>query len=382
MISKEKKIACVGNVIQSKTFSNSPSSTALLQYLVEKSLAEVQLKEGIIEMEFYGENDISDKTNPRVRVNVYNLRKRLNTYYEIEGKDDNCKLIIDKGQYNVRFEERKKKESKSFSIKQNRLFPYALAFLFFVLFVVQIIPEKKPPIWRNIIRNNKATTLYIADAFGMLSTIPSGKVGWIVDFSIHNLHDYYHFIQENPELKDTLRPANFTYINEVGALAARELEALFSNYNKTFDIRLTSKAEYSEITEGNLVYVGTPLKEKFISLFNDGNVYCKYERHHLHIEGHPNLKDTILSIHSAYTDPYDYAVVSRIKGPQDTEQFFFFSNHEIGNMSTFKNFTDKEWLKTFTKEKLNHKAYFTAVYRVYGKERVNMRMEEVLVVSF
>lgn len=158
----------------------------------------------------------------------------------------------------------------------------------------------------------------------MQGKIHSEKIGCIGDFSIHNLQDYYESIQENPELKDSLSPPYFCYINEEGALAARNIGVIMAKYDKTFNIRLSSKTEYSKIAEGNLIYVGNPLKEKFIGLFNEVNTYCEYHHYKLKIEGHPTINDTLLNIRSAYTEPYDYALVSKVRGAQNTEDFFLF----------------------------------------------------------
>lgn len=60
--------------------------------------------------------------NPHVRVNVYKLKNRLNTYYEDKSKDDTCELVIVKRQYNALFEACKMKKSKSLSIVTNKCF--------------------------------------------------------------------------------------------------------------------------------------------------------------------------------------------------------------------------------------------------------------------
>ena len=104
MLSEIKKLEVTKRIITSKTFQKASTSSALLQYLVEADIADAFLKEDIIDIEFFRNKRATDKSNTRVRVSMYNLRKKLVDYYEKEGKNSEWKLIIDKGQYRVRFE--------------------------------------------------------------------------------------------------------------------------------------------------------------------------------------------------------------------------------------------------------------------------------------
>ena len=105
MLSKEKKLEILDKIVASHSIENAPTSIAVLRYLVNANIEDRPLKESIIDIEFFRGNPDTEKSNPRVRVNVYNLRKKLNRYYDLEGTNDIWRVIIDKGQYNVRFEE-------------------------------------------------------------------------------------------------------------------------------------------------------------------------------------------------------------------------------------------------------------------------------------
>ena len=76
-ISTEKKRLTLDKIRKSETFSKAPTSSSMLQYLFEETLKGTDLKEKLIEIDFFGESKNSDKSNPRVRVNIYNLRKKL-----------------------------------------------------------------------------------------------------------------------------------------------------------------------------------------------------------------------------------------------------------------------------------------------------------------
>ena len=83
MISEEKKLQITDNIIKSKIFLKSPKSSALLRYLVKANIEGSFLKEDIIDFEFFGSKSSFDKTNQRVRVNIYNLRKKINNKFKI-----------------------------------------------------------------------------------------------------------------------------------------------------------------------------------------------------------------------------------------------------------------------------------------------------------
>ena len=102
MLSEEKKLEITEHIVASNTLKNAPTSIAILRYLVQANIEDRFLKEGIIDIEFFGAKADDDKNNPRVRVNIYNLRKKLKSYYENEGTNDLWQIKIDKGQYAVR----------------------------------------------------------------------------------------------------------------------------------------------------------------------------------------------------------------------------------------------------------------------------------------
>lgn len=383
MLTNEEKTTVLGQIAGSSTFQNSPASTALLRYLVKESITGTHLKEGIIEMEFYGSAQGSDESNPRVRVNMYHLRKRLKKYYENEGQSDRWRLTIEKGQYNVRFETQEQKRPEISRQTITIALLSSVILIVGILLVLQLLPRNKPLLWKAYLNNGYPTTLYIGDAYGMLGNTPTGELGWIRNFRINNHQDFYEMIDRNPELKEVLEPANFSYINSMGAFAARDLSGLFSCFSETFDIRLASSTSIADIKEGNAVCIGRiPNDDNFIYSFNNANLYCELEGYWLKVRGHPELPDTSIHLHTGANEPFDLALVSRIAGPRETEQFIFLSNHEIGIMATVEYFTDTDALKEFTKKHLDGASHFTAVYRVYGKDRVNVDFEEVLVVPF
>lgn len=372
----------VSRLLKSNTFLKSPKSSALLKYLVNAELEGSYLKESIIDIEFFGGNVDLDKTSARVRVNVYNLRKKLAVYHAVEGKKDSWRLVIDKGQYSVRYEKVLPTKNRPLSINFWRILPYTVIVLLLAFLYVQDTDDNLPKLWHGYVENNDKTTMYIGDAYGLSGKTITGSIGITRDFNINNAEEYYKFIEERPEFKNQLKPAEYSYVTGMGAHAANNLSRLFANYDRGFSIRFASKTSYEDLKEGNIVYVGPFHKRpKFVTLFNKENVHFKITDSILKMENIPNKKDSVISLYDMRPD-MEYAIVSRSKSINNKEQFLFFSNHDIGVLGAVEFFSNKDSLSLFSDKYLKEKNNFTAVYKVYGKDRTNMKIETLIVVPF
>ena len=381
MISEEKKIKLTKEITTSLVFQKSPKSSALLLYLVKASINGSYLKEDIIDHEFFGSKSHFDKNNPRVRVNVYNLRKKLKNYYETTLPAPEYRLIIDKGQYSVRFEKKSKREKLLSKAKIKNIVPSFLLILICIFLYIFNLDKKPSILWNDFLINKKTTTLFIGDAFGIKGKTITGLEGWTRDYSINNKEDYDTLVKNIPSLKPITTPANYSYITGMGAQASYRLGRYFQLFSGDFDIRFSSKVSVTDLKNGNTIYVGPINNEnKFISLFNSENPYFKIENDELFYFKNNSEKVQKLNINSLDKQE-DIAIVSRIPGPQNTAQFLFFSNHDMGVMATVEYFTNIDSLKVFEK-KLNGNNYFTAIYKAKGEDRTNLSLETLLVVPF
>ncbi|WP_298472421.1 helix-turn-helix domain-containing protein [uncultured Maribacter sp.] len=382
MLSDEKKIELCEAILKSKTFQKSPKSSALLRYLVKTSINGDIVKEDIIDLEFFGDRPTTDKNSTRVRVNVYNLRKKLNDYYKTEGQLLHWLIKIDKGQYNVRFEKRKAKERITSFITIKNSIPYLFTALICSFFILKNLPNKPPRIWEGFFLEEKQNTLFIGDAYGIKGKTITGKEGWTRDYSIKNIDDYYKLLEKKPELKDITKPSDYNYITGMGAESSHDLMRLFAEFNSDFTIRYSSSSSFMDVKKGNLIYVG-PFKNenKFISIFNEENPYFKLNGKDIVFSNHKNIPNKTIS-YSDFKNDRDIAVVSRIPSGQNNESFIFFSNHDMGVKATINYFTNKDSVKAFDKKYLKGKQYFTSIFYAYGKNRTNLKLETLMVVPF
>ncbi|KXX68445.1 hypothetical protein [Flammeovirga sp. SJP92] len=381
-----QKQQIVDAILQSDTFKNAPTSIALLKYLFEATYNNTPLKEGVIEMEFF-RGDPDGKSNSRVRVNVYNLRKKLTNYYSTEGADDDWELMIEKGQYGVKFRKNTSQPSKNVSLINlfrwdSKFIPYIGLLLIALLSYLWNAPESVSPLWQKIIQSKQPTHLYIGDAFGYRGKTISGNEGWTRDFNINNVEDYLGLIEDKPELKEKTRMTDLYYSTRMAEHATYDLGRYFQKWNEELLIKYATNTSFTNIKNGNLIYVGRFYNQSdFVYLFNQYNPYFKIKDKHLI---YTNKETGIENSYETNSQDLinDFTIVSKIKTSQGRTQFFFFSNHDIGVMASVEFFTNTDSLKTFDKRYAIGEQNFTAVFIAEGKERINLSLKEELVVTF
>ncbi|MDO6818487.1 hypothetical protein [Zobellia sp. 1_MG-2023] len=381
-LTKKIEQEVVSKIRDSETFKNAPTSRGLLQYLYEATKRGEHLKETVIELEFFKNSQTDEKSNPRVRVNIYNLRKKLATYYASEGSTDAWQLKIDKGQYKVRFVKKQVPAGWVQKMSWTQILPYALLLLALIVLLVNKMPLKKPLLWESFLDSDTSTNVVLGDHFGAMGKTMTGGRGWTRDFQINSVDEFYDLLKRKPELQGVLRPANYSYTTRMAAMATQHLQQFFQTYDQQFSIRFSTQTTLPEIKEGNAVYAG-PVKNdnQFIGFFNDANPYFKLSGQTLELSGHPTKKDSSFAFGASSVDQ-EYAIVSKYPGIGTTEHFVFFSEHDIGVSATVEYFTNADSLKTFETKYLKGKKYFTALFRVRGKNRVDTDLKMETVVSF
>lgn len=100
MISHEELKSLCDRIIKSGELGRSRTYAAILEYLAEHAIAGTVPKEISIAIDVLGrESDFDVGKDSIVRVHIYHLRNKLNTYFARSGKQEKYKLEIPKGQY-------------------------------------------------------------------------------------------------------------------------------------------------------------------------------------------------------------------------------------------------------------------------------------------
>lgn len=381
-LTNKKKQDIVTKIRASNTFSSTSTSTSLLQYLYDATLKGGILKEEVIDAELYGKVYSTDKVNTRVRVNVFNLRKKLELYYKNEGKDDKWQLVIEKGQYQVSFINAAPSLFNFKAYKWSLILPYLTAIVSLALLICTNIPTPIPSIWRSITSKDKVVNLYVGDVFGMAGITSTGLKGWMRCFEINSYPDYNNLLNRKPELKKILEPSEYTYASSMAVIATQRLQHFFQERDRSFNIRFVTKSSTSEILESDAIYIGnTGNQNRFINFFNEANPYCKLSANTLEIKNYPTIRDITYTLNTSEEDE-DYAIVSKYPAPNGSDHFVFFSRHDFGVTASVEYFTDVDRIKNFVNNYLNGHEYFTAIFKVTGHDRINTNLEIDKIILF
>ena len=103
----EDRMLTLSRVLRSKTLSGSGASRQILKFIAEKSLADCvdEIKEYTIATQALGRpEDFDPRTDNIVRVQVRQLRKKLEEYYRAEGANDRLRIVIPIGHYHAEFQ--------------------------------------------------------------------------------------------------------------------------------------------------------------------------------------------------------------------------------------------------------------------------------------
>lgn len=379
MYSNDKKLEALESVIKSRTFAKSTTTSVLLSFLVNSSIQGKKLTAFDIGEELFGSKLEHDKTENNARVNIYHLRKKLNQYYEQEGKDNEFRIYIDKGNYELRYEPLNKTRSK---LKRFYLLPALILICLVVVFVV--IAQRsimKDQIWSNTFKNEHVSVLYLGDLFGYRDTTAFGNKGWIRDYNINSTEEFESALKDLPGNLNNIKPATYNHVTFHNAVNIRHLTRHFVLNKSDFVIRRASKINIENIKDQNFIYTGSFRTNPIINdLFHkmSANVQFSVEAPSTLQYNNGNDIDTTILM-TAERDTKEYALAAHFKGANNTSHHLFFSNHGLGLKGIIEYFTEPEFLKEFSDKYLKESTEFVALFYVEGQNKTNLKMELIFV---
>jgi hypothetical protein len=360
----------------SKLFSKSSLHKSILRYLIDQAMLGIDVKEQNIGTDILDENYEDTTSNSKVRVYVYNLRKKLSDYYKEDGKTEEIIFHIEKGQYNISFKRRTistKKKANHLTLRIP-LKPVGLILGICLLALGVFYFQKSNEtnyLWEPFHTKNKATLCIVADHF-MVSDKEQGCASTYQE--IYDMASLDNFNKQNPP--KILKKTWFTMTSKMASYGVHYLDLWFAKFNQTFDIQFESETQFSDYSKGNILYIGqskTMTTSKSIFLQNSEVFKMEMDGFtHQSKSGLKKYKSTIKKI--AYEE---YTMVSFQKLENGNATLFFVSNHDIGVLATLKIFTSEESLKDFYKKAPSSNSEFNALFKVTGLDRNEMNCELV-----
>lgn len=387
MPNKKKIIKYLTKITNSDEFAKSQKYQNLLQYLVNSTI------QGDIPKEITIAHDVFDKSvkeyqknGSEVRVYVYNLRKKLDSYYQHEGKNDELKFEIPKGHYQVTFTERKVKKP---SLSRNTIIGLNIAIVLIIViinfFIFKNLRNNFPkseltnnPLWSNMFSDDNPIMVVLGDYYLYKGENLFGidRHLYIRDFNINSNSDYEEELN-NAEIKNgTIKKTNHTLLGKYAPWSIREITELLYSNNKDFEMKLSSNFQWTDINKYNIIFIGT---FKSFGILNDliADLNFSYQVHPNKLLYYDDEKDstyTYTSKSSTLNDASenDYSAIVKLQTSEETSITIFGSTRDIGCIAMVKYLTEDESLSKFENKydlESPKNQYFEAIFKIQGFER-------------
>ena len=272
----EELLALCHRIIDSGILGRSKHYSALLQYLVQCSLSGKSPKEVELAIDVLKRDSDFDVSNDStVRVYVYQLRKKLDSYYERFEHDASYRIIIPKGQYTIALQQKKlpsvdrpayKTQKQKLGLN-NSLLLAAVILLATNLAYMTITNQSKStvisqiaaehPVWDSVLQDELPILLVMGDyyIFGELNA--NGNIARMVrEFNVNSSLDLERMQFTDFERAENYLDLNLSYMPEGSAFALARIVPILEESNKTINITMMSDLTTADIRENHIVYIG------------------------------------------------------------------------------------------------------------------------------
>ncbi len=375
----------LARILKTGTFTHSQVYQDLLIYLVEASIRNSPPKEFAIATEvFHKGQDFDPSRDTIVRVYIYNLRKKLEHYYQHEGKDDKIHIQIPKGHYGVEFIRNNQSQVKR-NWQTNWLFiPMVLLLganlVFAYLLFLQPNNNRQQTIihsaiWQNFVSNGIPKQIVLGDHFFFVKDSHDRDKRLILRRDdVNSIQEFQDYRAASIDRRNyvQLRYPMFPK-NSVWPMA--DLVALVSGSQADYALQYCSNVKASDFQEKDMLFVG--------SFHTLGAFEQTFRNSRFQFHVYPNGLsykdedvDTLITLHEV-GDPVfnhiDYGVARKIPAPDHKTIFIFTSFHETGTHGIVKYFTEPETLaelESLFMEQFSHiPDYYEILFQASGYNR-------------
>lgn len=402
MINKSQKLSILEEILKSNSFANSKLNTKLLTYLVNCEISDKNPSEYSIAIDVFGkDSSFNPNEDTLVRVSVYNLRKKLERYYQNMGKRTKLRVKIPKGHYEVKFFNHSKENFKD-NIKNPFFFllPIIIILLAIIGFLINKLPSDEE-LKKNVIISSFADRLfsefltstnpklislgddfiYYSD-FSEFRTTPIRKM--YRNSTINSEEEFEIFKSDDPE-RESLKKLPFSFFNQAAVWPLPYFVRVLHDYNINYDIKSASTLNSNDLKSKDIVFLGSfwtlgildhVIKDLGItySIIGDENLSIRED----------NVSDSTLIYKRTGVpafDHLDYCTFIKIPGPNNSTIFLFTSFYATGSVGAIKYLTNEDTLNElklkFEKDFENIPPYFIIVFKSTGYNREVLSTELV-----
>ncbi len=377
-------------VLQSSEFQNASKYQKLLEYLVNSTLEGNVPKEITIAMELFG-SEMNDDTlgESNIRVYVHNIRKKLDSYYINEGRNDKIQFRIPKGRYKVEFVNRKdigRPASRRAILITGIILSVLLAANLFRL----VLSRGEGPgkgrhsqwIWGDLLSRDAPLLVIVGDYYLIQETGMAGRSRYLRDVRINSESDLDLFLEEFPEQGTNFERTKHTYLGKYAPLCIEKLSKLLLSSGKDFQVILSSEFHWKDLRDYNVIYIGS---FKSMGVLNNLTKHSnfRFELYPSALHFHDLEEDSVYHYRpfdSRLDDAFetDYSIATKLPGSNGRSVFMFVSVRDIGMIETVEYFTNPESQKMFMQSldpSFRETGFFEACFKIEGLDRNSISID-------
>lgn len=364
-------------------------------YLVKCSIEGIPAKEAQIATTIFQRNITdSEYDSTIVRVNVHNLRKKLNQYYLTDGAKDEIVFHIPTGRYQVEITERKQegflpkaKELKTMIfvgvIILTAIISTALSYFAFrpknqALNSAQL---RKSVIWNGFFDNGKRIMFVVGDYYFFTDDNPDFTENLIVrDFLINSDDDFSKMLAKTPGAPKKYGKLGYSYTGHATPFVLNSLLPVFQGTES--EICLMSQFDVRYLKQYNIVFFGLYRTMGVFKLYlKQSGFEIDVDYNHISVKKGNKIITTYAQSGSAESFHDDYPVILKFRGPNNNQILLIASFHDTGLIVSASELGSSTHLKGI-KQKLSEKygyvpENFEILSKVVGINRNEMRTDIV-----
>jgi hypothetical protein len=374
------------NILNSREFAGSQKNKNLLLFLINSYLKNEIPKETTIALEVLERGvDFNSSDDPIVRVQMHNLRAKLDSYYNSEGINDKIRLKIPRGHYAIEFEAKgDHQESSRPKILQSKK-TYAslgciIAVLTCAILIVDLcqknnemqqkldyyqIVDETTPIWNDFLQNDIQTDIVLGNHFFYNEySEEMKKWRYVRDLRINTDEDLENLKNQFPNRQ--IINTNEAYFPDGSVWCIPPIIELFYSAQKSIEFRRVKDTSPQSIYNNNVIFLGSIKTLGIFDQYISGS-HFRYELMphtpfrtertttsandvdtHKLIYSPPNSteKDTIWTNYNQSTGYHrDLAIALKFPGPNDNFIFIITSFYSSGVPEVTKYLADPTNLK-------------------------------------
>lgn len=385
----------IAKIFKDPLFKNAEKYKDLLKYLYtcyknDKIPTEFEIAANV----FFKDKEFNPADDTTVRVYIYRLRKKLNEYYEGNGKQDSRVIQIQKGTYHIEFIKHSELNKRKIIPFKQYTYPAIILFLLLIITFLSIefislsnqlnkkeAIQENELIWSTFTNTTLPTLYCVGSLYAYYYYFEEFDRSWLVrDDAINNELELNNFEEKFQIDKDNISIPDWKIIPESAAIHYGRLLPIFNLSTTNFDLIPTDELTWDKIENNNIVYVGHFHNLNILKTIFPNNRLKPQTTKMDH-----GLKEYFIKVQTSEIDTLypiilnmdrsqkldtDYVIVSKVPGPRNNSILFICSFSSMGRLKLVETLTSAEMLddlqKNILKERKELPQYFEMLVKVSG----------------